>query len=108
MTQKDIKIIYKYRELFPNTLLVEVQKCEDGFIADIKTFKGVFTQGDSFSELIEMVNDALRTYFEIPEKYLSFMPTYTPPISLATRLDVFPTKVKKLELEIRDGEKVTC
>jgi predicted RNase H-like HicB family nuclease len=108
MTQKDIKEIYKYRELFPSTLRIEVQKCEDGFIADIKTFKGCSTQGDSLSDLIEMVNDVVRTYFEIPEKYLPFMPTYSPPILLAKKLDVFPTKIKKLELEIKDGKKVAC
>jgi len=39
-----------------------------------------------------MVNDAVKTYFEIPEKLLPYMPNYVPPIRAAQKLDVFPVR----------------
>ena len=61
------------------------------------------------SELIEMVNDAVRTHLEVPERYLPFMPTYRPPLTEATRLGLIPTKKKgEIKLELYDGAEVAC
>lgn len=99
--------IYKFIGLFPHEVAVEVLKNDGGFIAEVKTYPGLATEASSFSELIEMVNDAIRTYLEIPEKYLPFMPSYTPPVSQAKNLDVFPRKKGiSLNLELRDGQRV--
>jgi predicted RNase H-like HicB family nuclease len=67
--------------LFPTEIDVSVSRSELGkYWAEIITFPNCFTEADSFSGLIEMINDAVRTYFEIPKKYLSFMPNYISPI----------------------------
>jgi predicted RNase H-like HicB family nuclease len=69
---------------------------EDGtFLARIDTIRGCRTEGDNFSELIEMVNDAVKTYFEVPGKLLPYMPNYVPSIKVAQKLDVFPVKSVK-------------
>ncbi len=73
---------------------------DGGFVAIIKTFSGCITQADSFSELIEMVNDAIRTYLEVPKKYLPFMPTYLPPLKEAQRFDVFPITATTTEVKL--------
>lgn len=92
---KEVKEINKFRSLFPNIISVKVEKSGGVFLANVKTFPGLLTQADSFSGLIEMVNDAVRTYFEIPDKYLPFMPDYKPPLSEAQRLGVFPLSNRK-------------
>ena len=109
LSKKQIQEINKLRSQFPNPIRVEITRpTEGGFLADVKTFPSVFTEADSFSELIEMVNDAVRTYFEIPKKYLEFMPTYLPQLEVAKRLDVFPVKERQtnIKLEILDGSAV--
>lgn len=91
MSPKEIKEINKLRELFPSEIAVSVERSDNGdFLATIHTFKGLFTEGRSFSELMEMVNDAVKTYFEIPEKYIPYMPNYVPPLVVAQQLDIFP------------------
>lgn len=107
---KEIKEINKFRSLFPNIVSVKVEKSEGVFLATIKTFPGLMTQADSFSGLIEMVNDTVRTYFEVPEKYLPFMPDYKPPLSEAQRLGMFPLSNRKsaeIQLEkIQDAARI--
>ncbi len=104
---KEVKKINKFRSLFPNIISVKVEKSGGVFLANVKTFPGLITQGRSFSELIEMVNDAVRTYFEVPEKYIPFMPDYKPPLSEAQRLGVFPlSKRKSAEIQLEKIQNV--
>jgi|SRR3989344_190881 len=104
--------IERLRSLFPASIEVSVERSQDGgFFANISTFPGCVTQADSFSELIEMVNDAVRTYFEIPEGYLPHMPTYLPPVQVVRRLDVFPVVEKRTNIQFRlpsSNEAVAC
>lgn len=87
----DINEIYRLRSLFPAEVEVRVRRSADGgFLAEILTFPGVITEADTFSELIEMVNDAVLTYFEIPEKLAPFVPNYLPPLEVAQEFGVFP------------------
>ncbi|MDP3729745.1 MAG: hypothetical protein Q8R26_03315, partial [bacterium] len=87
MTKQDIKEIKKLRNLFPNKVEVSVNRTGDGiFTAKIHTFNGLFTEGSNFSELMEMVNDAIKTYFEIPEQFVPYMPNYIPPLEVAQQL----------------------
>ncbi|MBI2055412.1 MAG: type II toxin-antitoxin system HicB family antitoxin [Candidatus Sungbacteria bacterium] len=91
LTAKDKKEIYRLRALFPHKIGVRVRRSGDGgFFAEAVTFPGVFTEADTFSELIEMVNDAVMTYFEVPQKYVSFMPNYIPPLRVAQEFGAFP------------------
>jgi len=93
LTALQIKRINELRELFPSKLNVSVCRMEDGtFLAEIKSLHSIRTEGNNFSELIEMVNDAVKTYFEVPGKLLPYMPNYVPPIRAAQKLDVFPVR----------------
>jgi predicted RNase H-like HicB family nuclease len=108
LTQEEIKAINGLRGLFPSSINVSIHRTESGeFVARINTFKGFMTEGKTFSELIEMVNDAVKTYFEIPEKFISYMPSYVPSIEVAQELDVFPVKKSEqtivLPLAAREG-----
>lgn len=64
----------------PRSICLSVIKSKDGgFCAEITIQKDVlFTEAETFPELVYMINDAIYTYFEIPRKYLSSMPTYLP------------------------------
>ena len=92
LTSQDHKKIHYFRSLFTHNIQVKVSLSKDGgYCAEILTFPGCITQAETFSELIEMVNDAVATILEVPRKYLPYMPTYMPPMSLAQRLNVFPS-----------------
>lgn len=112
LTQKEKQGINKLISLFPDKIIVRVHRSECGkFCAEIATFKGCFTEADTFSGLLEMINDAVKTYFEVPEKYFSFVPEYLPPIAEAQKFNVFPIakKAENLNLvNIRENEKVKC
>lgn len=93
--------IKRLRGLFPKSITVSIERSADGgFYAEVKTFPGCVTEADTFSELIEMVNDAVKTYFEIPKRYLPYMPTYLPLLREAQRLDVFPVREQGTELRL--------
>lgn len=101
MAQKQLIAVNTLRALFPESLHVDLRRSKDGgFVALIKTFPGCVTQADSFSELIDMVNDAVRTYFEVPKKYSAFMPTYLPPLKEAQRFDIFPITATRTEIKL--------
>lgn len=108
LTKKDAAAIKGLRSKLPFSIEVRVSRSEDGgFAAEILSFPGCFTQGETLSELVEMVNDCVKTYLEIPARYYSFMPTYLPPVSVAYDLDVFPAprgdKKLKMLLANREG-----
>jgi predicted RNase H-like HicB family nuclease len=85
--QKIISLI----KLFPKKISVTIHRSEDGgFYAELNDFDGCVTEGDTLSELIEMINDCLRTYFDVPLKYLQFMPSYLPSVGLAQEFNIFP------------------
>lgn len=89
------------RTLFPRSINVRIRRSRDGgFAAEVRSFSSCFTEAESFSELIEMVNDAARTYLEVPRKYVQFMPTYIPPLRAAQQFDAFPIRVSKAEIQL--------
>ena len=101
LTKKDIGEIHELRNKFPSTVRVKAARSEDGgFIAEIVTFPGCFTQGNTFSELVEMINDCIKCYLDIPEKYFAYMPTYLAPLSMAQYFDAFPVSKKEKELRM--------
>lgn len=53
----------------PDQLDFLIEITNDGwFIAESKNFPGLFTQARSKEELLDMVNDAILTYFGVPKK----------------------------------------
>lgn len=87
-TQKEIQKIQHLRNIFPRQIGVRVLRSQDGgFVAEVVDFPGCITEADTFSELIEMVNDAVRAVLEIPKKYASFMPEYLASLKMAQRFN---------------------
>ncbi len=69
LTKQDEQNIREIRERFPSILSVDVNRSRDGgFTAEVSTFSGCYTEAESFTGLVDMVNDAVKTYFEIPKK----------------------------------------
>ena len=102
LTKEDIKKINSYRSLFPREIIVKILRSEDGgFAAEITEFPRCYTEADTFAELIEMINDAMMTYFEVPEKYASYMPTYLPTIETAQKFNAFPVFRTEEELKLK-------
>lgn len=68
-----------YKSLLPDRLSVSIHKAEEGgFWAEIKEFRGCRTQGDTLSELIHMINDAVYGYLGIPINLMGELGTYMP------------------------------
>lgn len=96
LTPKEKKEIYKFICLFPSKITVKVHHLDFGkYCAEIRNFAGCFTEADTFYELIEMVNDVVRTYFEVPPKYLPHMPEYLCPVRVAQRFKAYPANIQK-------------
>ncbi len=73
------KTLEDYRKLLPKTITAQVHKAkEGGFWAKIKEFPYCYTQGENFIELIDMINDAVLTYLEIPAKFREKVGYYAP------------------------------
>jgi|SRR3989338_5024971 len=102
LTKEDIRTINSYRNLFPREVVVKILRSEDGgFAAEIIEFPRCYTEADTFAELIEMINDAMIAYFEVPEKYASYMSTYLPTIKTAQKFNVFPVFRTEEELKLK-------
>jgi len=58
----------------PDKLDWTIEITPDGwFIAECKEFPGIFTQAHSKKELLDMVNDAVLTYFGVPKRESDFI-----------------------------------
>ena len=106
LTKLNIKEINRLKSLFPSEISVTVWKSEDnGLVCEIKTFPGVFTQGENLFELVQMINDALYVYFDIPEKFIPYMPQYNPSVKMAHDFGGFPLpENKKFNLKLLNRE----
>ena len=97
----------KYILLLPRKLSVDIYRAEEGgFWAKIKELPGCNTQGEDFVDLVAMVNDAVFTYFEVPQKIRNTLGHYVPKISedlrkkigtntRHSRIEEFVTKIIK-------------
>lgn len=91
ISPKEKEKIISLIKLFPAKISVTIHRSEDGgFWAEINDLDGCATQGETLSELLEMINDCVYTYFDVPKKYLSFMPSYLPSVDLARKFNIFP------------------
>ncbi len=95
LNAKQKQKIIKLRNLFPKKINASIHSAEEGgFWATINDFHGCHTQGETFYELIGMINDCLYTYFEIPSEYVPYMPVYLPTLTAAAKFD-FPRYLGK-------------
>ncbi len=100
LSLKDKQQINRLRDQFPAMIHIHVHRSVDGgFVANLANFPGLATEGDTLSELIDMVNDVFLAHFEVPAKYRSYMPSYMPPLKMAQDLDAFP--VRKQDIQVR-------
>jgi len=54
----------------PDSLQLSVKLTPEGwFVVTSPELPGLITQAESREELIEMVNDAVLTYFDVPKRY---------------------------------------
>lgn len=92
LTNEEMLSLQKLVEQFPREILVKTSFAEEGgFNAEILVNnETLYTSADSISELIGMINDAVRTYFEVGEKLVPFMPEYIPPTSVMQQLGFLP------------------
>jgi len=68
-----------YKALLPQRISVQVFKAEEGgFWAKIIELPGCRTQGETLSELIDMINDAVYSYLGIPVGLRSKLGSYLP------------------------------
>jgi predicted RNase H-like HicB family nuclease len=71
-----------YRAKLPDRINVSIKNEDGGFWAKITTSDGklsnCYTQADSISELVVMINDAVQTHFDIPEKFREQVGFYVP------------------------------
>jgi predicted RNase H-like HicB family nuclease len=73
--KKDIQF---YKKLMPGKLSLEIHRTEEGFWAKVKELPHCYTEAKDFLGLIEMVNDAVFTYLEIPDKFRKVVGFYLP------------------------------
>ena len=75
---KQVKNIQFYKKLLPEKLTLEVNKTQEGFWAKVKELPHCYTQGNTFLELVEMINDSIYTYLEIPQRFRKKVGYYLP------------------------------
>ena len=74
-----IKTLQSYKKLLPKKITVEVHKNKrDGFWAKVKELPHCYTQAKTPFELVKMINDAIYTYLEIPNKLRNKLGFYLP------------------------------
>ena len=72
----------EYIMLLPRTLAVDIYRAEEGgFWAKVRALPGCNTQGEDFIDLVDMINDAIFTYFNVPQKMRSALGHYLPHLS---------------------------
>lgn len=74
------EVLVALRSRIPDGLDVKIRESKDGgYWVEIINIPGCITQANNGEELFAMVNDAVFTYFEIPEEYVPYMPVFLPP-----------------------------
>ncbi len=97
-----METLQHYKQLLPKKVTVITTKTDNGFVAEIKEFPNCYTQADNFPELIEMVNDAIFTYLDIPQKYIEKIGIVYLPLALVKEIKRlrFEDACKELTKEI--------
>lgn len=67
--------------MLPRKLSVKIYRAEEGgFWAKILELPGCNTQGEDFLDLVSMINDAVFTWFNVPQKMRKTLGYYMPHI----------------------------
>lgn len=66
------------KTVLPERITVSIERTSEGLWAEVKEVPNCYTQAGSLVELIEMVNDAIYTYFDIPDKKRKEIGYYVP------------------------------
>ncbi|TSC53298.1 MAG: hypothetical protein LiPW39_357 [Parcubacteria group bacterium LiPW_39] len=83
------QVLMAYKWRFPEKLEVAIRPSKDGgYVAYVNNVPGCVTQAEQGKELFEMVNDAVYTYFQIPQEYQPYMPTFFPPEEIRKQLNI--------------------
>ena len=104
MSKKDL--ISHYTKLLPDRITVRVERTEDGLWAQILELPHCYTQAASASELTEMLNDAIQTHFEIPEKYKKEVGYYVPLHGKHVQYEEMFRRLVSLEQKVSAGKEV--
>ena len=98
--QIEPEVIVAIKGKLPDGILVKFHKSKDGgYWAEIKNLPGCITQAKNGQELFEMVNDAVYTYYDVPEEYLPYIQTYLPPEDIRNEMRIkIPDKFLNIEL----------
>lgn len=97
---KNLKDLIRFYMILPRNIAVEIHRADEGgFWARVKNVPGCVTQAENFLELVEMINDAVFTYFEVPRKLRNGLGFYVPQLSQKIK-----EKIKKRQIEKLVGE----
>lgn len=100
MNKKRQELI-RFSTILPEELQIEIHRAQEGgFWAKVKNLPGCNTQGENFFDLIEMINDAVFTYFEVPERLRKNFWFYSPKLPPQTREKALHEKIEKVVREI--------
>ncbi|MDP3646294.1 MAG: hypothetical protein Q8R25_04365 [bacterium] len=74
--------VHEYRAKLPARISVRILNEDGGFWAKITTPDGklsnCYTQADTIPDLVSMINDAVKTHFDVPEKIREEVGFYVP------------------------------
>ncbi len=74
--KEEQKLLYK--AVLPEVLNVKIEKAEEGgYWAKIKEIP-CYSQGETFSELFDVLTRAIYVYYNVPEKLISELGSYFP------------------------------
>jgi hypothetical protein len=76
----DADILFALKWKKPNTIQVIIKKTDQGYFAKVTSINGnVVTQADNGIKLVEMVNEAVYDFLDIPVQYRSELGYFMPP-----------------------------
>lgn len=92
LSKNKVAEIKRLRALFPAQITAKVSLADEGgFCAEVHIDNEVlYTDAEAISELIDMINDSIRTYFEIPTEFISYMSEYIPQLEMMQKLGLLP------------------
>lgn len=101
--------IKEYRTKLPDRINVSIRNEDGSFWAKITTLDGelsnCYTQADNISELVVMINDAVQTHFEVPEKLREAVGFYLPVPENHLRWEEFFSQLSAMQN--KGGKKTT-
>lgn len=94
----------KFRAILPSRVLVNVENTDDGLWAKISTSDGklshCYTQAANTTELVVMINDAVFTHFEVPERVRKDVGFYVPLSDNHLRIEEMFNKLVSMEKQL--------